>query len=49
MGKVLKGFSKFIVANFAVILAILLLPVFLITDDVAIFDQVMDYLFNNKN
>ena len=49
MGKVLRVFSKFIIANFAVVLAIMLLPVFLVTDDVALFDQIMNYLFGNNN
>ncbi|WP_157724807.1 hypothetical protein [Virgibacillus phasianinus] len=48
MKKIGKGFAKFIVANLAVILVILLLPIFLVTDDVAIFDQVMSFLFNSK-
>ncbi|WP_430789981.1 hypothetical protein VBD025_05275 [Virgibacillus flavescens] len=48
MIKVTKGIAKFFVANLAVVLAILLLPVFLITDDVVLFEQIMSYLFNNK-
>lgn len=44
-----KGFAKFFVSNFAVILAIILLPVFLVTDSVVFFDNIMDYLFNNNN
>ncbi|WP_176555852.1 hypothetical protein [Virgibacillus ndiopensis] len=49
MKKVFKGFSKFIVANVAVILAILLLPVFLVTDDVSIFESIMNFLFDNRS
>ncbi|WP_174612716.1 hypothetical protein [Virgibacillus ihumii] len=49
MIKVLGVFSKFIVGNLAVILSITLLPVFLVTDDVALFDQIMNYLFSNNN
>ncbi|WP_404456154.1 hypothetical protein LG329_08915 [Virgibacillus necropolis] len=48
MKKIAKGFMKFFVANLAVVLAILLLPIFLITDDVALFEQVMGFLFNDK-
>lgn len=49
MKKIAKGFAKFVVANLAVVLAILLLPIFLVTDDVAIFDQVMSFLFTDKD
>ncbi|MBP1948975.1 hypothetical protein J2Z82_001912 [Virgibacillus litoralis] len=45
---VLKGFVKFFVSNLAVVLAIMLLPIFLITDSVTFFDDIMNYLFNNK-
>lgn len=48
MVKISKGIVKFFVANLAVVIAITLLPVFLITDDVALFEQLMGYLFNNK-
>ncbi|WP_269410647.1 hypothetical protein [Lentibacillus daqui] len=49
MKKVLHAFFKFFVANAAVVIAIILLPVFVITDDVSFFDQIMNYLFNNKS
>ncbi|GGJ82535.1 hypothetical protein GCM10007063_01290 [Lentibacillus kapialis] len=45
----LSGTVKFIVSNIAVIFAIMLLPVFLVTDSVPVFDQIMDYLFNKKS
>ncbi|WP_161493808.1 hypothetical protein [Virgibacillus necropolis] len=48
MKKIANGITKFFVANLAVVLAILLLPVFLITDDVALFEQIMSYLFNDN-
>ncbi len=48
MSYIAKGFVKFIVANVAVILAIMLLPVFFVTDNVPFFDGIMDFLFNNK-
>lgn len=44
-----KGFAKFIVANVAVLLAIMLLPVFLFTDSVPFFDAIMNFLFSNKS
>lgn len=43
------GISKFIVSNVAVVAAIALLPVFLVTDNVGFFEHMMDYLFNNKS
>ncbi|MDY0404439.1 hypothetical protein P5G51_002535 [Virgibacillus sp. 179-BFC.A HS] len=47
--KILQGIGKFFVANLVVVLAIMLLPVFLVTDDVSIMDQLMTYLFSNKS
>lgn len=49
MLKIANVFVKFVVANLAILLAIMLLPVFLVTDDVSMFNQVMDYLFSNKS
>ncbi|WP_165769020.1 hypothetical protein [Virgibacillus profundi] len=49
MKAIFRGFAKFIVANVMVVFAIMLLPVFLFTDDVAIFNEVLNYLFNNKS
>lgn len=49
MKTVAKGFAKFIVANVAVVLAIMLLPVFLITDNVSLFEEIMNFLFSNKS
>lgn len=49
MKTVAKGFAKFIVANVAVVLAIMLLPVFLITDNVSFFEEIMNFLFSNKS
>lgn len=48
MKTVLRGVSKFFVANLLIILVIMLLPVFLITDDITIINSMMDYLFNNE-
>ncbi|MEN1966792.1 hypothetical protein WMZ97_01835 [Lentibacillus sp. N15] len=48
MKRVIRGVCKFFVANAAVVITIVLLPVFVITDDVSFFDQIMDYLFNNN-
>ena len=47
MKTVVKGFSKFVVANVAIVFAIMLLPVFLVTDDVSAFNQIMQYLFGS--
>lgn len=49
MRAVLRGFTKFIVANIMVVFAIMLLPVFIFTDDVAIFNEILNYLFNDKS
>ncbi|WP_165767901.1 hypothetical protein [Virgibacillus indicus] len=48
MRTILRGFTKFIVANVMVVFAIMLLPVFIFTDDVAIFNEILNYLFGNK-
>ncbi|GAA0606649.1 hypothetical protein GCM10009001_24850 [Virgibacillus siamensis] len=45
----LKGILKFLVSNLTVVLVIIMLPIFLVTDSVAIFDDIMNYLFNNKS
>ncbi|WP_167751488.1 hypothetical protein [Lentibacillus salicampi] len=44
-----KGTVKFIVSNIAVVFTIMLLPVFLITDTVPVFDELMSFLFDNHN
>ncbi len=44
-----NGVTKLVVSNVAIIFAIMLLPVFLVTENVAFFDHIMDYLFNNKS
>ncbi|MGJ9457404.1 hypothetical protein [Oceanobacillus sp. CF4.6] len=49
MKTIANGFVKFIIANVSVILAIMLLPVFVVTDNVAFFEGIMNYLFNNKS
>lgn len=47
---VASGFVKWIVSYLAVVFVLMLMPVFLITtQDVSVFDSVMNYLFNNKN
>ncbi|MGM8366607.1 hypothetical protein ACLIBG_14210 [Virgibacillus sp. W0181] len=48
MKNVLDGFVKFFVANLAVVFTIMLLPVFLVTDNVSAMDQIVEYLFNSK-
>lgn len=49
MRTVIRGLTKFFLANVMVVFAIMLLPVFLFTDDVAIFNDILDYLFSNKS
>ncbi|WP_156418725.1 hypothetical protein [Lentibacillus amyloliquefaciens] len=49
MTKLVVGTVKFILSNVVVILAIMLLPVFLITDSVPLFDSIINYLFNNQS
>jgi hypothetical protein len=46
---IVNGIAKLIVSNVAVIAVIMLLPVFLVTDNIAFFDHMMDYLFGNKS
>jgi len=40
---------KFFASNMTVIIAIGLLPAFLVTDEIPLFNQLIDYLFNNKS
>lgn len=47
--KIFRGFAKIIVANLAVLLVIMLLPIFLVTDDISIMDQLINYLFSTKD
>ncbi|HLR60845.1 MAG TPA: hypothetical protein VK097_00210 [Lentibacillus sp.] len=49
MNSFFKGTAKFIVANIAVIFTIMLLPVFLITDSIPVYDELMNYLFSNRS
>ena len=44
-----NGFVKFIVANAAVLLIIMLLPVLVVTDNVSVINHMMDYLFAGKS
>ncbi|WP_174615038.1 hypothetical protein [Virgibacillus ihumii] len=46
---ILKGALKFLVSNLTVVLVIIMLPVFLVTDSITIFEDIMNYLFNNKS
>lgn len=48
MKKVAKGIAKVIVSYLAVILVIMLMPIFLITNDASMLDSVMDYIFDSK-
>ena len=42
-----NGFVKFIVANLAIVAIIAMLPVFLLTSEVPIYNSLIDYLFGN--
>lgn len=44
-----NGVIKFFVANFMVLVVIMMLPVFLVTDQVPFYNSIIDYLFNNKS
>lgn len=47
--KTLKnGVEKLFVTYFMVIVVFIMLPVFLVTDQVPLFNSAMDYLFSNK-
>ncbi|HLQ71483.1 MAG TPA: hypothetical protein VK142_06745 [Bacillota bacterium] len=49
LGYVTNGLCKFVVANALVLTIIIILPVFLITDNVGFINQMMDYLFAGKS
>ena len=49
MKAVASGFLKLLVSYAAVVLVIILLPVFLITKDTSAFDGIVNYLFSNKS
>jgi len=46
---VINSLLKFVVANALVLLIIMLLPVLLITDNISVVNQIMDYLFSGKS
>lgn len=48
MTKFTVAIWKFFVANMAIVFTFILLPAFLITDDIAMFDAIMKYLFNDQ-
>lgn len=48
MNKVIRGIAKIVVSYVAVILVIMLMPIFLITNDVSFLDGMMDFIFKNK-
>ncbi len=48
MKQFVGGFAKLIVSYLAVILVIMLMPIFLITNDVSFLDGMMDFIFKNK-
>lgn len=49
MKTVAVGFSKWIVSYLTVFIVLMFMPVFLITQDFAAFDNIINFLFNNEN
>ncbi|HZW69145.1 MAG TPA: hypothetical protein VFF20_11185 [Pseudogracilibacillus sp.] len=43
-----SGLLKLVVSYLAVVFVIMLMPVFLITQDLSAFEGIVNYLFNNK-
>lgn len=48
MRAVASGFSKWVLSYVAVIFVIMIMPVFLITSDVSTLDNLVNYIFGNK-
>jgi len=48
MKKFAGGIAKVIVSYLAVILVIMLMPIFLITNDTSVLDSMMNFIFENK-
>lgn len=48
MKTVAGGFARLMMSYLAVVFVIMLLPVFLLTQEVSAFDGVVNYIFNNK-
>jgi len=48
MGVVAKGFIKWMISYALVVIALMLLPVFLITKDISALDGLVNYIFNNN-
>jgi len=48
MRAIASGFSKWVLSYVAVIFVIMIMPVFLITTDVSTLDNLVNYIFGNK-
>lgn len=48
MKTIRNGVIKFFLANLAVLIIIAMLPVFLVTDHVPLYNVMIDYLFSNN-
>ncbi|HLQ94874.1 MAG TPA: hypothetical protein VK108_00655 [Pseudogracilibacillus sp.] len=48
MKKLVGNFAKVIVSYLAVILVIMLTPIFLISNDTSVLDGMMDFIFEHK-
>lgn len=48
MKAITDSITKWVVSYVAVLFAFILMPVFLVTKDVAAFESVINYLFNNE-
>jgi len=49
MKLIANGLIKLVVSYVAVVFVIMLMPVFLITQDFSAFEGIVNYLFNNKS
>jgi len=47
MKTVAEGFMKWIVSYLAVVFVLMIMPVFLITNDISVLDSMMKYMFKN--
>jgi len=48
MRNIIEGLSKWLLSYLMVFIVLVMLPVFLITNDTSALDEMMSYLFNNS-
>lgn len=48
MKTIAESFAKLVISYLAVVFVIMFMPVFLITNDIALFDSIIEYLFSNN-